>query len=676
MYSRIRYSAEELVQVGVDGDSAPQTRHFEEEIDMTRSEQGGESRGTLAVEPKSERRTGRIRRSCPARTFSTRLLLVAIAALAVVPSPAGAQRGMRVLEPNIPRVQLQRAPCGPETMTEVRGTGSEPVPVACSLTLGPNETITKKIGFYGSAASGAILQCTCDAGGCTTLSGGISIGSYGTDRPENITVRNCTITDSDVSLESPDPCQERKSPSPCADKRSDFVQWVRARAPRRITFDNVTIAGTGHNRFYVGWGATETKLINSVIEGEASGVPIYLAPHSSGTLIKNNRIETVTTAPGTFRTTEREMISIDGSDHNRIISNWFGRLDKGGIYVFRNCGEEGGIRHTTPSHNHIINNAFPYNKYDGPNPAVFLGSRDGNPPGWEIGSLGSYCDDDEGYPYGSSADDRDFATHNVVMQNWIIKRPEAAVIKSTNWVNNAMNLIDRNKTVKTATWPLPPAGCYVRGGAKEFILHGETTEKFMRDDGSPTSDKVTCNDGELRPALLTADFAAPPKGVTMRSSTPAPAAAPPSVTKRSSTPAPAAICNTRRVPIDCRISEDNEGCDRTFSCPAGMKVVGAVAACNLEYGAVSDAELATVPPHLIHVARLSDDIEDGSCYVENNAVIGKIFGGPYTGPLFVPQSAVQAPIRGIVGLSRVAVGCDEHDKNGGDCHIRGSLYCR
>jgi hypothetical protein len=287
--------------------------------------------------------------------------------------------------------------------------------------------------------------------------------------------------------------------------------------------------------------------------------------------------------------------------------------------------------------------------------------------------LGSYCDDDEGYPYGSSADNRDFATHNVVMQNWIVKRPVAEVIKSKNWVNNAMNLIDRNKTVtEEPPWPLPPAGCYVRGGEKEFILHGETTEKFMRDDGSPTCDKVTCHDGELRPALVT-DVVAPAKGVVTRQSTPAP---------RTGTPAPstalpstreraASVCNTRRVPIDCRISENNKGCHKTVSCPAGRKVVGAVAACNLEYGAVSDAELASVPPHLIYVARLSDDIEDGGCYVESNAVIGKLILHS-----FVPQSAVQTPIRGIAGRSRVAVGCDEHDVNGGDCHIRGSLYCR
>jgi hypothetical protein len=319
-----------------------------------------------------------------------------------------------------------------------------------------------------------------------------------------------------------------------------------------------------------------------------------------------------------------------------------------------------------------VNNVFPYNVYDGPNPAVYLGSRDGNPPGFELGDWGSYCDDDEGFPYGSSADDRDFATHNVVMQNQIFKRPVTDVIRSTNWVNNAMNLIDHNRTVTQAAWPRPPAGCYVRGGSKEFILHGETTEKFAGDDGAPTCEKVTCHDGELRPALQTAPLNVAPNGLVTTLN-----AAPNGlVTAGSTTPVGGtSACNVRRVPIDCRISGDNYGCHQTVYCPAGTKVVGAVAACNLEYGAVSAGEVLTVPPNLIHVAKHSDDIENGGCYVGSNAVIGEI-AGVLPGPFWIPENAVQTPIRGIVGLTRVAVGCDEHDKNGGDCHIRGSLYCR
>ena len=114
-----------------------------------------------------------------------------------------------------------------------------------------------------------------------------------------------------------------------------------------------------------------------MFEGESSGVPIYLAPSSGRTLIKNNRIRTNTWKSGPGR--GRETISIDGSDENQIISNWFGDLNRGGIFLYRNCGENGGVRHTTPSHNQIINNVFYYNHYTGPKPAVYLGALDGNP---------------------------------------------------------------------------------------------------------------------------------------------------------------------------------------------------------------------------------------------------------------------------------------------------------
>ncbi|MDY6948836.1 MAG: right-handed parallel beta-helix repeat-containing protein [Pseudomonadota bacterium] len=632
------------------------------------------------------------------------------------------------LDPSFAPADGAAAPCGEDKLEEIRGGGGEQVEVACSLNLAPNTTITRKLRYQGSAASGATLLCRCDEAGCATLSGGISIAASGTDRPENITVRNCRIT-GDVRLEIPDTCPNARYEcqgialcpqsvpvgsscesgrsecgrcgrcervrSSCADTRPDFEEWIRARAPRRVTFDHVTIDGTGENRIYVGWGATETKLINSMIEGKASGVPIYLAPHSSGTLIKNNRIETLT------EDNDREMISIDGSDHNRIIGNWFGgKLNHGGIFLFRNCGEKGSIRHTTPSHNQIINNAFRYVHYDGPNPAVFLGSRNGNPPGFEIdipfiGTVGSYCDDDAGYPYGSSADDRDFATHNVVMQNDIIQRPLAGAIRSTNWVNNAMNLIDLNRTVERAPWPLPPAGCYVRGGAKEFILHGETTERFMSDDGSPICDRVTCKDGELSQALLTDvttprdDVVAPSTGASGSVGLLEGIVAPQDSVAAPTAGLAGSLCATRRVPIDCRITGDNNGCRQTVPCPAGTKVIGAVAACDLENGAVPDAELATVPSHLLHVARLSDDIEDGSCFVGASAVKAapsdpRLLPLSWVGlsswfsnqPRVIPRSAVQTHIREIAGRSSVEVGCKEYDENGGDCHIRGSLYCR
>jgi hypothetical protein len=576
--------------------------------------------------------------------------------------------------------------CESDMWNEVHSAGSDDLAVDCSLSLAPTTTITRHLVYRGSAASGATLFCQCDGDKCTTFTGGITIATVGDDDwPHDITVRNCRITDSNVRVEN--------FSSNESTRREDFVAWIRARAPKRITFDNIKIDGVEKDRFYVGWGAIDVKLINSSVSGRSWGVPVYLGPQTSGTLLKGNRFETITYKATGWRhvpllgyvfgaiadSYAREMVTIDSSDNNRIISNWFGgKLSHGGIYLFRNCGEKGAIRHTTPSRNQIINNAFRYRNYNGSSPAIFLGSRNGTSPS-------DYCDLDDGYDVGSSKDDRDFATHNVVMQNEIIDRPLSGAIRSLNWVNNAMNLVDYNRKVGGADWPRPPAGCYVKGGAKDFILHGETTERFMDDGGAPICESVKCSDGELQ-----SNFVAPQDGVVAPATNPQGAAgmldvvAPFGTVVETKPEGPASVCATKRVPIDCQISGDNDGCKQTVSCPAGTTVVGAFAACNLESGTVSDADLAAMPAHLIHVAKLSDHVPSGLCWVEHNRVVGKLdyspnYGSSFRSPPprdFIPSSAVQAHIRGVAGLSQVEAGCKEYDgNNGGDCHIRGSLYC-
>ena len=75
------------------------------------------------------------------------------------------------------------------------------------------------------------------------------------------------------------------------------------------------------------------------------------------------------------------MLAVDASDYNKIIDNRFSALSNGGIYLYRNCGQDGIVRQTTPSHNTIVNNIFYYNKYNPfppfANPSVFMGARNG-----------------------------------------------------------------------------------------------------------------------------------------------------------------------------------------------------------------------------------------------------------------------------------------------------------
>jgi hypothetical protein len=127
-----------------------------------------------------------------------------------------------------------------------------------------------------------------------------------------------------------------------------------------------------------------------------------------------------------------------------------------------------------------------------------------------------------------------------------------------------------------------------------------------------------------------------------------------------SSPSPASLssCKVSQLNFDCQVTANNSGCQRTVDCPLGQKIIGATAACNLEYGTISDGELASLPTNHIKVIRASDHASEGSCWVGSNSLQSR-----------------ETPISGIDGLDRVTVGCKEHDENGGDCHIKGILYC-
>ena len=119
-----------------------------------------------------------------------------------------------------------------------------------------------------------------------------------------------------------------------------------------------------------------------------------------------------------------------------------------------------------------------------------------------------------------------------------------------------------------------------------------------------------------------------------------------------SAPAPAT------VPIECAASGNNDGCETTVSCPEGTTIRGARAACNLEWGSVTDRRLSKVPDGVIEVVKPSDHAEEGSCWVGSTTL-----------------GVDRATIRGVAKRTSVNVGCQEHDENGGDCQIRGSLRC-
>jgi hypothetical protein len=530
--------------------------------------------------------------------------------------------------PLSPRAATSIPTCSQNTMDEVLAPATierRTVGINCHLTLRPTDVVTKQLILQGAAASGVTLDCRGALldGGLGTVNAGRDMievrsrkvtdaaGVVTWDRPEDVTIRNCRIYGSmrvygmGKNGEGPD---VRES-----SRRAGHVARVRNAAPRRITIDNMTLWAFSRTPLYIAPGVTYVTVTNSELTGTSVSVALYLDTESARNVIRNNYFHVTNRKDHAFRTQRREELAIDNSSENEIMNNRFSTLEGGGIYLYRNCGEGGTIRHGTPSHNKIINNVFYYNQYDGDNPAIYVGSRSNESR--------DYCDDEDGYPWGSSADNRSFARYNVVMQNQIYKRSVSDMIKQGDSTNRP-NYIAHNQTVASEIYR--QAGCYVPTGYKTFILHGQTLDVFRGAGGVPvcTGRGYTCDDGRLKPTSSTS-------------------------------------CAVTRVVAECRVTDSNSGCQKTAACPAGKRLVGASAACNLEDGAVTDAQLASVPAGAISVVRASDNVSDGQCWLGDDRL-----------------SRGRKAVDGFEDRGSVTIGCREVDRNGGDCHIKAALYCR
>jgi hypothetical protein len=364
-------------------------------------------------------------------------------------------------------------------------------------------------------------------------------------------------------------------------------------------FNNVTIHGGGGVPLYLSPGVTRFQLLNSTISGNSSGAGIYMDTESGYNTIRNNEFTL---------NTGREAIAVDGSSYNLIVNNQFPYLEHDGINLYRNCGEGGTVRWSGPHHNQIINNFFNKPQYS---LAVYLGSRDGDSP---------HCDEDDGYDFGSSKYDWDYARYNAVMQNQILDNTDVGTstvyvnhptINSPNYLGSNVHVparIDRN------------AGCYLPTGfGKNFILDGQTATVTQTQSGSEVCSVKKCVDGVLSDV---------------------------------------SDCSMSMVSFGCSKSDSNAGCSTTATCPSGTKIIGAKAACNLETTDLTTDDLDSTPAGMIDVVRLSTNTEDGECKVGSTTVVSRA-----------------DVIRGAYGSTSISAHCEEHDNNGGECAVKGILYC-
>ena len=180
-------------------------------------------------------------------------------------------------------------------------------------------------------------------------------------------------------------------------------------APRVILLEDLQIEADHRIPLYLGPGVTGVTVKNCTFTGWSASTTVYLDAESGG-----NRIEGCTFDVRSGR----EVIAVDGSATNTIVGNRFLQASYGGIYLYRNCGEGGTVRHQAPQSNLIENNFFNMKDLQSGSYGIWLGSRQGHR---------SYCEDDAGYSFGSSIDNRDFADHNILRGNIFQPACERAV---------------------------------------------------------------------------------------------------------------------------------------------------------------------------------------------------------------------------------------------------------
>jgi hypothetical protein len=219
----------------------------------------------------------------------------------------------------------------------------------------------------------------------------------GLDGPERITIRNGRLRGSirifGLGRNGEAPRVRESS------VREGHTERAQAAAPRQIVLENLQIEAEHRIPLYLGPGVTRVTAKDCRFTGWTVSTVVYLDAESADNTIENCTFDV---------RAAREVIAVDGSARNLIGGNRFLRAAFGGIYLYRNCGEGGTVRHQTPRENRIEGNTFDLSGLRPGSYGIWLGSRQGRR---------TYCEADAGYNFGSSADNRDFADDNTVTGN-------------------------------------------------------------------------------------------------------------------------------------------------------------------------------------------------------------------------------------------------------------------
>lgn len=527
---------------------------------------------------------------------------------------------------------------------EGRTASQNSVNVKCSATLNSSDVVTKQLIFEGADASNIVFDCkgaTLDKRGANAELYQVVVRSKilndkSWSVPQNILVKNCKII-GDVRVYGMGTTGQAEKVRKSSHSLG-HTERAQAAAPRHIVLDHMTFQADHNRAIYFAPGVTHSVLSNSRILGKMDSGAVYLDAESADNLIQNNTFDAEA---------GREIISIDGSSNNSIVGNFFSGLNKGGIYLYRNCGEGGTVRHQSPHFNSITNNVFYYNQTEndasffekvgvsifnffspvdveaGPPPAVWIASRNGNR---------LYCDDDKGFGFGSSADNDDLVKNTVVTNNQIYKLDPAKMIR----ISDAPVIIFGNTTIDPTEKPSTPespsgrrSGCFAKNAfPTPYLADGQSTSLFAMNDPLKAPEcsgtRLTCDDGALVPSSHSCE-------------------APMAITKQL-------------VNFECS-SRAGATCAPPVVCPGALKVESVRAVCNLESNNLSTDALGTAPWNTLKIQVGAANSRENICAIGSR------------------QSSLRSlNLNTVVGERSFDIAC-QHDQGQSGCVIRGQAMC-
>ncbi len=296
-------------------------------------------------------------------------------------------------------------------------------------------------------ASNTHLNCkgaTLDGGNNIPI--GIVIGG-GKKKIENVTVENCRIQNfknRGISITSGFRIKDLS-----ADRNANYDM-----APSHIVIDNVTVLNSGRGGVYFDSYTTDSTLKNSTIQ-DSGNVGVYLEQGTQRLNIVNNTIQ------GNGKAGKREGLSVDSSAHNTIEGNRFIGNTRGGVLMYKNCGEnflsgKSALRWQSSDFNTVRNNTFTNERV-----GVWIASRQGK----DLSKWG--CGDPAVDPSGKYY--KDYANNNVVEDNVFCHTKTAVRVEGDNnkILRNRIGGASREPVLEPYKYTKKPDGQNTQGNTVE-----------------------------------------------------------------------------------------------------------------------------------------------------------------------------------------------------------------